>query len=184
MSDTSEISLPFYGYVFGVLNNALMHTTTDLPPEAWWLPMLVFLILAAAATIDAVTANVPDVIIFMGLVAVTGLQGYYVSWPFAASHLTAAIIAGVTIWAVNKIWLWSFNHDALGMGDAKWTMLAVSCFGIEPALYAWGIGAILAIAWMGVLHLARYKIQRVYFAPFLFFGLLCGIYWLRLRQLY
>jgi hypothetical protein len=39
----------------------------------------------------------------------------------------------------------------------------------------------LAIAWLTVLWLARYKIERVYFAPFLFVGLLASLYVVRLR---
>ncbi|MFY9289065.1 MAG: hypothetical protein WAO98_11260 [Alphaproteobacteria bacterium] len=177
----ADPSLPFYGYVFGFIKDGLMQATTGLPPEAWWLPAVVLLILGAAALIDSFTSNVPDPLIFLGLLAVTAMQGLYVSWPFAAQHLMLALAAAITIWAINQAWYYGFRHDALGMGDAKWTMLAVSCFDIKPVLVAWGLGAILALVWMGVMKIARCEITRVYFAPFLFIGLLAGIYWLRLK---
>jgi hypothetical protein len=73
------------------------------------------------------------------------------------------------------------KSDAFGMGDAKWTVLAVSCFGIVAGFLAWALGAWLALGWMGLMRLMKRPIARVYFAPFLFIGLCAGIYWLRLR---
>jgi prepilin signal peptidase PulO-like enzyme (type II secretory pathway) len=175
----AEPNLPFYGYVYGVFYDAVMRTAPDFPPEAWWVPMIVIGILAAAAFVDAFTSSVPDPLIFVGLLAVTACQGMYISWPFAATQLSLAIAAGVIIWGVNQVWLWSFKQDAIGMGDAKWSMLAVSCFGVQPVLIAWGFGACLAILWIAGARLARYQINRVYFAPFLFLGLLAGMLWVR-----
>jgi hypothetical protein len=60
-------------------------------------------------------------------------------------------------------------------------MLAVTGFGIVPTLFAWGAGACLAVLVMGALLAARRPIARVHFAPFLFLGLLGGLWWLRLR---
>lgn len=177
----SDVHVPFYGYVFGFIKLGLLHATIGLPSEAWWLPALVVLVLGASATIDAFTSVVPDPLIFTGLLAVVAVQGIDVSWPFAARHLTIALVAAIGLWALNMLWYRIFKRDALGMGDAKWTMLAVACFDINPVLFAWGFGACLALLWMGALRLTRYQITRVYFAPFLFFGLMTGIYWLRLR---
>lgn len=153
----------------------------NMPPEAWWVGALILFTLGLAATIDAYTSTVPDPLIFTGLLALTGLQGYYVSWPFAAAHLTAALAAMFIIWTVNELWFRFFKQDALGMGDAKWTMLAVAGFGTMPALVAWGAGACLGVFWMGVMALLGYRTTRLYFAPFLFIGLLAGLYVLRLR---
>ncbi|MDX2027872.1 MAG: prepilin peptidase [Alphaproteobacteria bacterium] len=175
-------SLPFDEYVPGVIKYIAARSVLDLPPEAWWVPALVFLILVAAAAIDAIKAIVPDALIFVGLLALTALQGLYVSWPFAGEHLRLAVIAGLSLWAINHLWFLAFKHDALGMGDAKWTMLAIACFGLSPVVFAWGFGACLAVLWMGSLSLVRYKITRVYFAPFLLLGLMAGIYWLRLKN--
>ncbi len=161
--------------------NLFIHSTVGLPPQIWWLPALVLLILGSAALIDTVSSTIPDPVILMGLIAVTATQGTNVSWDFAAMHLTYALAAGLIIWGINQIWFRLMKADAIGMGDAKWTMLAVACFDVLPAIYAWGIGACLAIVWIGLTRVTRHKIARVYFAPFLFIGLIAGLYWLRLR---
>ncbi|HEU0118380.1 MAG TPA: prepilin peptidase [Alphaproteobacteria bacterium] len=155
-----------------------MHSVPDMPPEAWWLTALVLIVLASSAAVDAFTSTVPDPLVFLGLLAVTGTQGVYVSWPFAAAHLAWAIAAAACLWAINMAWYYAFKQDAIGMGDAKWTMLAVACFGLTPAFYAWGIGAVLAILYLGAAKLVRYQLMHVYFAPFLFIGLIAGLYWL------
>ena len=176
-----DTHLPFYGYVYGTLKEAVLAATNGLPPEAAWLPLLVMFILAAAAAVDALTSSVPDPLVFLGLLAVTAAQGMYVSWPFAAWHLTVALFSAILIWGINQVWYQITKRDALGMGDAKWTMLAVACFDVTPVLIAWGFGACLALIWMGFVRIARFQITRVYFAPFLFFGLMAGIYWVRIR---
>lgn len=153
----------------------------DVPPEAWWLPALVLAILGVGATVDAMTARIPDALIFLGLLAVTLTLGITVDWPFAAAHLRLAIVAGVGLWVLNELWRKQFEEDAYGMGDAKWTMLVVACFGFAPALFAWGAGACLSTVWIGGMTVAKRKIAHVYFGPFLFIGLLIGLYWLRLR---
>ncbi len=160
---------------------ALQAVHFELPPDIWWLPGLVLLVLGVSAMIDALTGTIPDWLIFMGLASVVVTQGVIMDWPFAAAHLRLAIAAGIALWFLNSLWRRIFKGDAYGMGDAKWTMLAVSCFGLPPALFAWGAAACLAVVWMGGARLARYKVDNVYFGPFLFIGLLVGIYWLRLR---
>jgi prepilin signal peptidase PulO-like enzyme (type II secretory pathway) len=171
-------NFPSYETIFDTLRHGLMYAASGLPQEAWWLPVLVLLILGAAALVDAVTSTIPDPLVFLGLIVVTATQGLYVSWPFAAQHLMWGLVAAMGLWAVNQCWYTLFKRDALGMGDGKWTMLVVACFGVMPAVFAWGLGACLAILWMGLSWAARVKITRVYFAPFLFIGLLAGIYWL------
>jgi prepilin signal peptidase PulO-like enzyme (type II secretory pathway) len=153
----------------------------DIPLTLWWLPVVVIVILGLSACVDAMTARIPDSLIFLGLLAVTALLGIYVDWPTAAVHLRIAIAAGVGLWFLNILWVKSFGNDAFGMGDAKWTMLAVDCFGLLPALFAWGIGACLGVLWLGVLSLFGRKTKRVYFGPFLFIGLIVGVYWVHAR---
>jgi prepilin signal peptidase PulO-like enzyme (type II secretory pathway) len=156
-------------------------TTPDMPPQAWWVLAVVLAILGAAAVFDAFKAIVPEPLIFAGLVIVVAGQGLYVDWPFAAGNLALGLAAAILIWAVNWLWHRAFKHDAIGMGDAKWTILAVTAFGLLATAYAWGLGAILAICWMGILRLAKRNIARVHFAPFLFIGLVAAIYFLRMR---
>jgi prepilin signal peptidase PulO-like enzyme (type II secretory pathway) len=152
-----------------------------MPPEIWWLSAVTLLILGAAALVDTVTSRVPDPLIFLGLLIVTATQGFYISWNFAAMHLALALASALVVWIINQLWYRVKKADAIGMGDAKWTMLAIACFDITPALFAWGFGACLATLGMGFMRATHKKIAHVYFAPFLFLGLLAGLYWLRLR---
>lgn len=170
-----------YFFYLDSVKTIFAQTAPGLPPEVWWVPALVLFVLGSAALIDTITSIIPDPLIFLGLLVVTLTQGLTVSWPDAAAHLAEALAVALGIWAINQAWYRLMKADALGMGDAKWTMLAVSCFGIIPALFAWGFGACLAVAWMGTARMAHYKITRVFFAPFLFIGLCAGLYWLRLR---
>ncbi|MDR3451014.1 MAG: hypothetical protein P4M15_14950 [Alphaproteobacteria bacterium] len=162
-----------------IARSLLVEAAPGMPLDLWWVTAAVLFLLALTATIDAFTTLVPDGLIFLGLVAVAGLQGLFGSWMLAGVHLTQAILAGLIVWAINFAWYRKFHYDALGMGDAKWTALAVACFGALPALYAWGIGSCLAVAWILAARVARYQITRVTFAPFLFLGLVAGLYWLR-----
>jgi len=159
----------------------LCATMPDMPQAAWPLALAVLALLGVAALIDAFKGRVPDAIIFLGLVLTTGAQGALVDWPFAARHLTIALAAALFFWVINQLWYRFKNHDAIGMGDAKWTMLAVAAFGIPPVIYAWAIGAILGLLWLGAARIAKNRARRVHFAPFLFAGLLAGLYWIRLR---
>lgn len=162
-----------------IVTSAVAHAAVELPPEAQWLPYLVLVILGAAAAIDSFTSKVPDPLIFFGLLIAVGAEGFYVSWPFAAQHLGYALAAGIAVWVINQIWYRIFKRDAIGMGDAKWTMLAMTCFKVLPVLFAWGFGACLAVVWIGGAWLCKKRLSHVYFAPFLWAGLLVGIYWLR-----
>ena len=153
----------------------------DLPRNIWWLPYLVILALGAAAAIDAVKGLIPDWIIFWGLFIVTATLGFVADWDTSAYHLRLAVAVGIGLWFVNQLWRKKFRRDAIGMGDAKWTMLAVDCFGFYPAVFAWVAGACLALIWLLGARLTRRKIRHVHFGPFLFTGLLMGIYWLRFR---
>ena len=150
-----------------------------MPTPFWWITAFVVGILFFTALVDLFTALVPEGAIFVGLLGVTCAQGFGASWFAAARHLEKAIAAGMLIWAINYAWHQLFRKDALGMGDAKWTMLAVACFGVVPSIYAWGIGACLALAYILMLRIFRLKISRVTFAPFLLIGLGLGLFYLR-----
>ena len=167
---------------FNSIQHLIAATTPALPPEAWWLAVLILLILGIAALIDSVSSIVPDPLIFIGLLVTVATQGFAVDWPFAATQLSYALVSAIVIWAVNQCWYRIFKHDAIGMGDAKWTMLAVACFGVIPGILAWGVGACLAVVWLGLLRLARRSITHIYFAPFLWIGLCAGLIWIQMRD--
>ena len=147
---------------------------------AGWQP-LIFIFLALTATIDARRGRVPDGLILGGFFFTIAIEGFSAGWPFAGQHLAMGFAAGLLLYLINEFWYRFMKRDAFGMGDAKWTMLAVSCFGPLPALIAWALGAWLALAWMGAMRMIKRPITRVHFAPFLLIGLCAGIYWLRLR---
>lgn len=176
-----SLHLPFYGLILGKIELFCVLTMPGMPSEVWWLAGLVLLILGLAAMVDAFTATVPDGLVLLGLLAVTLVQGVYVSWPYASHHLVIAIACAMALWGLNHLWYLIFRHDGFGMGDAKWTMLAVACFGFQPALWAWGVGACLAIVWLSLAWIVRHPINRVYFAPFLFIGLIAALWWFRTR---
>lgn len=156
------------------------HSMLDMPPEAWWVAVIALLVLGASAGVDLVKGIVPDPMIFFGMIGIVAAKGIYVNWPFSAHQMTWGLIAAAIIWGVNELWFRIFKHDALGLGDAKWSMLAVTCFGPFAVLFAWGIGALLGSFWIGVQKLARRPKVYVHFAPFLFVGLIGGIWFVRL----
>ena len=174
--------LPPWPSIVAITHTALSHATTLLPPEAWWVPGLVLIVLACSSAVDAGTATVPDWLTLPGILGVVTAYGVFVSWPIAGERLGLALGIGFVLWSLNTLWYYVREQDAIGMGDAKWTMMATACFDLQPCLYAWGIGACLALLWMGLLRIARVTIDRVYFAPFLFLGLLLGLFWLRLWE--
>ncbi len=162
--------------LFDSLQHFFVQSTPLMPPEAWWVGLLVLLVLGAAAIVDLFKGIVPDVLIFIGMVGLIAAQGMYVEWPFAAHQLAWGMLAAAIIWSINEGWYRLFKHDALGLGDAKWSMLAVSCFGGLPVVYAWGVGAVLGSVWMIVLKIVRKPSAHVHFAPFLFIGLMFGLW--------
>jgi prepilin signal peptidase PulO-like enzyme (type II secretory pathway) len=165
--------------VIEVTRTVMTVAAPGMPPGYWWVTASVVAILAMAATIDAFTTVVPDLLIFLGMVAVAGTQIMFGPLHDALRHLLLGAEAAVLIWAINFVWGLIYGYDALGMGDAKWTALAVTCFGVIAGCFAWGVGAVLAVIWIGFARLFRYKITRVTFAPFLFIGLSIGLWCIR-----
>jgi prepilin signal peptidase PulO-like enzyme (type II secretory pathway) len=148
----------------------------DMPPETWWVAVIALLILGTGAVVDLFKGIIPDPLIFFGMIGIVAAKGIYVAWPFAAHQMTWGLVAAAIIWAINEGWHRLFKHDALGMGDAKWSMLAVTCFGAMPVIIAWGIGALLGSVWIILQKIARRGTVYVHFAPFLFIGLVFGIW--------
>ncbi|MDD4616765.1 MAG: prepilin peptidase [Alphaproteobacteria bacterium] len=161
---------------WGQAKTFLVEAAPRMPADKWWITLCVLAILFAAAIADARTGKVPDSLIISGLFCVATLQGFFLSWDAAAYRLGCGVIAGLAIWAVNMAWYRIFHHDALGMGDAKWTALAISYFGVAPAIVAWGVGSVLATIFIGMFRLFNYRVSKVTFAPFLFIGLGVGLY--------
>lgn len=147
-----------------------------LPSGFGWLSILVLAILATAAAVDAVKGRVPDPLIFIGLVVAVGGQGFANDWPIAARHLAVGLGAGLALWGGNELYYRLRKRDAFGMGDAKWTALAVTQFGVLPIFWAWVIGAWLGLAWLGAARLFGRRLRHVHFAPFLTLGLLAALF--------
>jgi prepilin signal peptidase PulO-like enzyme (type II secretory pathway) len=163
------------------IQHFLVVSMPQMPPEAWWVAAIALVVLGTAAAIDLFKGIVPDPLIFFGMIGIVAAKGMYVEWPFAAHQMTWGILAAAIIWGINELWHRLFKHDALGLGDAKWSMLAVTCFGALPVLFAWGIGAILGSIWIVLQKIARRKNPYLHFAPFLFMGLIIGIWAVRLE---
>ncbi len=140
-----------------------------------YLPGFVLFILLFVAAWDARTGIVPDspmaigaLVMFIGRFTANGWQDAYAAFGWA-------LLTWIIIFAINEIWYRLFGKDAVGMGDAKWTALAVLAFGGIPATFAWFAGAWISIIWIVLCYATNHKIAKVYFAPFLFCGLLIGL---------
>ncbi len=173
--------MPDYGYAMAFIQNFIMKSIDGLPAEIWWFPTCVLVVLMATAAIDAWSGIVPDLFILPGFLAVILLLGFYVSWPLAGQRFALGFGIYILVLLLNIMWTLLFKNNALGMGDAKWSMMAVAAYGILPVGIAWGIGAWLAIAWLIVTKLLRRPVAYVHFAPFLFVGLIMGLWWTRMR---
>ena len=137
----------------------------------WWAGVGALVVLLYTAIVDARTGLVPPWPLAVGiLVAVVG-------WlTVEPAHAAPAILAGFwfycAIWALNMAWALITKHDALGMGDGHWSILAVITYGWPLTIAAWGVGAILAIAFLWLRQLMRKPVGHVHFAPFLLAGLI------------
>jgi prepilin signal peptidase PulO-like enzyme (type II secretory pathway) len=171
--------MPDLAAVYDIARLTVIGASPDMPAYLWPLTASLFVILAATAFIDAKTGRIPDPPIFLGLLFGTGLMGFLYSWDESGAQLRWAVGAGLSLWAINALWYVRFRRDCLGMGDAKWTTLAVFAFGLKPVLIAWGAGACLALLWMAGARLCRRRVAYVHFAPFLLIGLIGGLWWVR-----
>src|SRR5271156_3617780 len=115
---------------------AIAHTMPHMPESGWWLAPVVLFLLGTLSVIDAMTAKVPDPLVLPSLIFITLVQGLFVDWGFAGLQLLYAFGVAFGLYVLNEIWFRATQHDGFGMGDAKWTMLAVACFGIVPAVFA------------------------------------------------
>lgn len=162
----------------------------DLPPEVSWLSFFILFLLGASALFDARTGRVPDTVTLFGFLVTVGGYGFFADWTLAAQRLAAGFGVIILLYALNRGYARCLNQDAFGMGDAKWSGLAFANFGLLPVVSAWVVGAWLGILWMTALWIYRRfrpasassarattgAFERVHFAPFLFFGLLAGLY--------
>ncbi len=134
----------------------------------------VWIALGIAAYADARTGRVPDKYLLGGLTCAllaclaSALQNPHML-PIiqVVIWLMAALSLGLLIWSINEIWYRWRGQDAIGMGDAKWSVVAALAFGLAPVLWAWALAAWLGLAWIG---LARWRgVTRPYlhFTPFL-----------------
>ncbi|NDE90168.1 MAG: hypothetical protein EB059_03385 [Alphaproteobacteria bacterium] len=144
-------------------------------PYGPWLPGAIAFILFATAAWDARTGIVPNIPLLIGGIAI--IAGRYLAYGFtdAIVHLALALGLWALLWWLNELCYRFFKRDAIGMGDAKWTALATATFGAIPSLVAWFAGSWVAILWIGFSYLIGQRIRKVYFAPFLFCGLMIGL---------
>ena len=172
-----------FAQVSNALTTVFYPLMAGLPKEAWPLPLVVLLILGGCAAFDARTGRLPDAPLFFGMLLTVGVYGFFTDWPRAAHHLTLGLVALFALWGLNHLYYLATKRDSFGMGDAKWTMLLVTAFGPLPAVYAWVVGAWAGLLWMALRWpIFRFILRRpapiaVHFGPFLFAGLLAGLWW-------
>lgn len=158
------------------LINAVLEVPPWLPPEASWLVLVTLAILAIAAVVDAFTSKVPDNVLLVGFAVLIVGFGIHAGWPLSSTRLSFAIGTAIAFYSMNQIWFKYFHKDAFGMGDAKWSALAIMMFGPIPTVVAWVVGSWLGLMWMAGARTFGKKMAQVHFAPFLFIGLLAGLY--------
>jgi prepilin signal peptidase PulO-like enzyme (type II secretory pathway) len=154
-----------------------MELLTQLLPGPYspWLPGAIALVLLATAAWDAWKGIVPNIPLLIGGIAIGVGRFLANGWQDALIYVALGLGAWGAIWLFNEGWYRFFKRDAVGMGDAKWTALAVAAFGIVPALFAWFAGSWVAILWIIGAYAIKKPIRKVYFAPFLFCGLIIGL---------
>jgi len=141
------------------------------PYAAWPVGLIVLAALVWTAFVDARTGLVPPwPLLGAGalLLAVIAIQT-----PEMIGELLLPALAFYTaVWSLNMMWRLLYKHDALGMGDASWSFLACLAYNWRPVVFAWAIGAIIALLFLGARRLAGKSHGHVYFVPFLLAGLL------------
>ena len=119
----------------------------DLLP--WWAGGVALAALIYTAIVDARTGLVPPYpLLAAGLVAVIGWL--VVNPVLATPHILYAFSGYAVIWSLNMVWRLLYKHDALGMGDASWTALAILAYGWQLCIAAWGGGALLALLFLAI----------------------------------
>ena len=160
----------------------MLHAYADYGAASLLLGFAVWLILGRAAWVDARTGRVPDRLMLLGgVLALLALGLAAQAMPeglrqFAFTVSTALLLGGA-IWALNEIWFRLKGHDALGMGDAKWSMVAALLFGPVPVLWGWWVAALLGLGFLAVARLRGRRVARLHFAPFLFAALTLVMLW-------
>lgn len=139
----------------------------------------VWLVLVSTAWIDGRTGRVPDKYLLVGFVAALAaciLASLHnpsgTPLTFILTPLAAALAFGAFIWGVNELWFRWRKQDALGMGDAKWSVVAALACGIVPVLWAWALAAWLGLAWLGLSRWRGAARPHLHFTPFLCAALL------------
>jgi len=154
----------------------------DYPQEIWFVPIVILAVLGGVAFIDARTGRVPDLPVIGTFFLCFFALAFFGGWLAAGEKLLYALSALALLRLISLIYITMFNQDPLGFGDAKWTALAVLGFGAKPVVIAWFVGAWLGLFWIAVRKVwhrfmtSREEQAYVHFAPFLFIGLIVGIF--------
>ena len=143
----------------------------DVAPPAAWFAVAALLF---TAVYDARTGLVPPVPLALAALALmmSLIDG---GATRAASAPFCALLIYIGVWAVNELHYHFMGHDALGLGDAHWSLVAALAYGPIPVLIAWGIGAWLALGWLGLRRTLGRPVTHVYFVPFILIGLLVAL---------
>lgn len=143
-----------------------------------WAGGFAVMALLYTAVVDARTGLVPPLPLAIAtLLLMIGLIDNGSSRAFTAPLHALLFYCGIFL--VNEVHYRFTQRDALGMGDAHWSLVCVLAFGVPSTLMAWGLGAWLALAWLGACRLMKKPATQVYFVPFL----MLALFLLRLRGL-
>lgn len=141
------------------------------PHVPLWAGTVALLALTITAVVDARTGLVPPLpLAFASLALIAGL--ILQDSPRALSAPLYALLFYAAIFLINEVHFKLTGRDALGLGDAHWSLVAVLAYGVPLTLMAWGVGAWLALLWLGARRVLGKPAGHVYFVPFLLVALL------------
>lgn len=150
------------------MESVILLLPADLP---LWAGAFAMLALLYTAVVDARTGLVPPLpLALSAMVLMIGLIDSHSSR--AVSAPLYALLFYIGIFLVNELHYRITQRDALGMGDAHWSLVCVLAFGVPITLMAWGVGAWLGLAWLGMRRILKKPAQQVYFVPFMTAALL------------
>lgn len=164
------------------LSDVMALLPPDYPENLWYVPAVILALLGLMALIDARTGRIPDVPLGLGFLFAVGVSAWHETWWGAGWRVGIAVAAFILLKLFNDLFLHLWRRDAFGMGDVKWTAVAIIPFGLTNLLFAWVLAAWLGLIWLALRYVAGFIWPHlrsegyIHFAPFLFIALVVKLY--------
>lgn len=145
-----------------------------------WPSCLLGWALLALAWIDAETMLLPD-LLTLPLLGAGLAEALWLEPASLADRALAAALAYTALWGLAWGYRRLRGREGLGLGDAKLLAAGGAWLGTQTLPLALLSGALLALAWVGVMALRQGGLdggRRIPFGPFLALGIWVGWVWL------